>query len=44
MTRKELEKLSEEELDEMVHDLKSKEAAEINNGGKDAQINYILGE
>lgn len=43
-TREELEKLSEEALDEMVHDLKGEEAAAINNGGKDAQIAYILGE
>ena len=33
---------SREELDEIVHDLKSEEAAEINNQGKEAQIEYIL--
>lgn len=38
-----LELLGEEELDEMVHDLKGEEAAEINNGGRDAQIKYLLG-
>ena len=36
--------LPEEELDEMVHDLKGQEAAEINNQGKEAQVAYILGE
>jgi ribosomal protein L29 len=41
-TREQLEAMSEEELDEIVHDLKSEEAAEINNQGKDAQIQYIL--
>ena len=34
MTREELEQLSDEDLDEMVHDLKAAEAAEINNPGK----------
>lgn len=34
--------LSEEELDELVHDLKGQEAAEINNQGKEAQVDYIL--
>ncbi len=41
-TRERLEQMSEEELDEIVHDLKGEEAAEINNRGKDAQIVYIL--
>lgn len=44
MTRAELEQLSEEELDELVHDAKGAEAAEINNQGKEAQIAYLLGE
>ena len=44
MTREELETLTEAELDEMVHDLKAQEAAEINNQGKEAQISYILGD
>ena len=44
MTREELEAMNEEQLDELVHDLKGQEAAEINNQGKDAQIAYILGE
>ncbi len=44
MTREELEKLSEEDLDELVHDLKGQEAAAINNQGKEAQISYILGD
>jgi hypothetical protein len=42
-TREQLGVMTEEELDEIVHDLKSEEAAEINNRGKDAQIEYILG-
>ena len=41
--REQLEKMTEEELDEIVHDLKSEEAAEINNQGREAQIEYILG-
>jgi hypothetical protein len=44
MERAELTQMSEEELDELVHDLKGEEAAEINNSGRDAQIAYILGE
>lgn len=44
MTRKELLAMSEEDLDELVHDLKGEEAADINNQGRDAQIAYILGE
>ncbi len=44
MTREELESLTEEELDEMVHDLKAQEAAEVNNQGREAQISYILGD
>jgi hypothetical protein len=42
-TREQLEAMTEEELDEIVHDLKGEEAAEINNQGKDAQIEYIMG-
>ena len=38
-----LEQKTEDELDELVHDLKSQEAAAINNQGKEAQIAYILG-
>lgn len=34
--------ISEQELDEMVHDLKSQEASGINNGGRDAQLAYLL--
>jgi hypothetical protein len=41
-TREQLEVMTEEELDEIVHDLKGGEAAEINNRGKDAQIEFIL--
>ena len=40
--REQLEGMTEEELDEIVHDLKAEEAAEINNQGKEAQIEYIL--
>jgi hypothetical protein len=31
-----------EKLDEFVHDAKSQEASDINNGGIDAQIDYLL--
>lgn len=44
MRREDLERLSEEELDELVHDAKGNEAAEINNQGREAQISYLLGE
>ncbi|MEW6657405.1 MAG: hypothetical protein AB1424_01965 [Thermodesulfobacteriota bacterium] len=44
MDRTALLSLPEEDLDEMVHDLKGQEAAEINNQGKEAQVAYILGE
>jgi hypothetical protein len=44
MTREELLEMSEEDLDELVHDLKGEEAATINNQGRDAQIAYILDE
>ena len=43
MTREEFELLTEEELDEIVHDIKGQEAAEINNQGKEAQIDYLMG-
>ena len=41
-TREQLEGMTEEALDEIVHDLKAGEAAEINNQGREAQISYIL--
>jgi hypothetical protein len=44
MTREELEIMSEDELDELVHDFKGNEAADINNAGREIQIAYILGE
>lgn len=44
MTREELLAMSEEDLDELVHDLKGEEATAVNNQGRDAQIAYILGE
>ncbi len=37
----ELEEMGEEELDDVVHELKALEAAQINNAGRDAQIVYI---
>ena len=42
--RKELDKLTEEELDEMVHDAKGNEAACINNEGRESQYSYLIGE
>ena len=44
MTRAELEAMSEADLDELVHEAKASEAANINNAGREAQINYLLGE
>ena len=41
--REDLEKMDVEDLDELVHEAKGAEAAEINNGGKDAQIDFLLG-
>lgn len=38
-----LKNLSQEMLDEKVHDLKGHEAFVINNAGKEAQIGYLLG-
>lgn len=35
--------MTQEELDDLVHDAKSTEAACINNEGRDAQIAYLLG-
>ena len=35
---------TDEQLDEIVHDLKSTEAADINNRGRNAQIEYIIGQ
>ena len=44
MTKEELEEMTPEDLDELVHDLKAEEASGINNAGREAQIEYILGE
>jgi hypothetical protein len=33
-----------QELDELVHDAKADEAADINNGGIESQLRYLLGE
>ena len=35
--------MDEMDLDEIVCDMKSAEASEINNSGREAQIAYILG-
>ncbi len=35
-------KMTGEELDGLVHDLKGQEAASINNAGKQAQIDYLV--
>jgi hypothetical protein len=37
----ELEEMGEDELDDVVHELKSLEAAQINDAGRDAQLAYI---
>ena len=44
MNREELEKMNDEELDELVYDIKAQEAATINNAGKEAQIDYLLSD
>lgn len=36
-----LQRMAEEELDELVHELKGQEAAAINNAGREAQIEYV---
>jgi len=43
LTKEQLESMTQDDLDEMVHDLKGEEAARINNDGKCAQIDYIMG-
>ena len=43
-SREALGKLTGEELDGLVHDLKGQEAASVNNAGKDTQLNFLLGE
>lgn len=43
ITRERLSSVFEsEDLDDLVHDTKSGEAADINNGGIDSQIDYLL--
>ena len=43
VTREELvEQLQAEELDDLVHDMKSLEASNINNEGVESQIDYLL--
>ncbi len=44
LTKEELEEMRADDLDELVHDLKAEEASVINNAGREAQIEYILGE
>ena len=34
--------MSQEDLDEMVHEAKAGEAADINNSGKEEQVKYLL--
>jgi hypothetical protein len=40
----ELQGMSTEDLDEMVHEAKAEEASEINNKGREAQIAYLIGD
>ena len=41
MIREQLEKLDQDSLDELVHEAKGEEAADINNQGREAQIDYL---
>lgn len=41
MTKEQLEKFDQDELDDMVHEAKGEEAAAINNQGREAQIEYL---
>jgi NAD(P)-dependent dehydrogenase (short-subunit alcohol dehydrogenase family) len=36
--------MNQEDLDELVHDAKASEAADINNGGPESQVEYLLGK
>lgn len=36
--------LAPEELDDMIHNLTASIAADINNGGLDSQVNYLVAE
>ena len=36
-----LEKLESSDLDNLVHEIKAEEAAEINNSGLDGQLHYL---
>lgn len=36
--------LKSDDLDETVHDLVSKQASSINNGGLDEQVEFLVGE
>lgn len=40
----EYETMTQEELDDAVHEAKAEEAAAINNAGREAQIAYLRGE
>lgn len=42
MDRQQLEQLEDDELDDMVAEIKCQEASDINNEGREEQINYIL--
>jgi hypothetical protein len=35
-------RVQSEDLDELVHDIKSKEASQINNGGLERQVQFLL--
>ena len=41
LTKEELKALPQDELDALVHDFKSNEASDINNSGRETQIDYI---
>lgn len=44
MTRAELEAMDQEALDELVRECKDNEASAINQGGREAQIEYMLAD
>ena len=44
LTKKNLKGMAPEDLDELVYELKGEEAAAINNGGKESQIEYLTDE
>jgi len=44
VARKNLEAMSCEDLDELVHEAKAEEAARINNSGHHVQVAYLIGD